>query len=174
VIGAGVRPGMAVALVILVAGCSREPDSKDGAANMREGRSVVVTQVRAAAKALTVGDTRAVDVKGGFEGCGGGGISALRVRYVAGGSIEGGAGTASDRVRAAMVLLRKAGWRITDNGPSDASGAYGQLIRDGVKLTVDEDELEGSDGIGFGAATLCFDVTHKQYDNLPGKEQIAP
>jgi hypothetical protein len=166
--------GVTAALMVLAAGCSREPDSKDGAANMREGRSAVAAQVRAAAKALTVGDTRAVDVKGGFRECSGGGLGASRVRYTAGGFVDGGQGSTADRVSAALGLLERAGWRVTDKGSTVRGGAYGRLRRDGVQLAVDEDQLEGSDRVVFGAATPCFDVTDEQANDLPGKERIAP
>jgi hypothetical protein len=113
-----------VVVIVLVAGCSREPDVKDA------------------------------DRAGGF--------------------VEGGAGTTADRVSAVLGLLEKAGWTVTNKGSSDPGGAYGRLTRDGLELSVDEDQLQGSDRIVFGAATRCLDVTDEQYTALPDDEQIVP
>jgi hypothetical protein len=73
-----------------------------------------------------------------------------------------------------LGLLEKAGWTVTNKGSSDPGGAYGRLTRDGLELSVDEDQLQGSDRIVFGAATRCLDVTDEQYTDLPDDGQIVP
>lgn len=50
------RAGVAVALIMLIAGCSREPDAKGAQADMGESRAAVQTEVKAAARVLATGD----------------------------------------------------------------------------------------------------------------------
>jgi hypothetical protein len=52
--------------------------------------------------------------------------------------------------------------------------AYGRLSRDGVKLSIDRDPLEGSEEFGVDVAGPCFKVTDEQYSDLPDDEQIVP
>jgi hypothetical protein len=105
---------------------------------------------------------------------GGGELSARQARYTAGGEVTGGAGTVSDRIVLAIGVLESAGWKVTSEGTTSQGDAYGRLSRDGVKLSIDRDPLEGSEEFGVDVAGPCFKVTDEQYSDLPHDEQIVP
>jgi hypothetical protein len=166
--------GVVIAVVVLAAGRSREPDEKGAAADADRARAAVVSQLKDAAAALVRGDVAMGGLSGGFSGCGGGELSARQARYTAGGDVTGGAGTVSDRIVLAIRVLEAAGWRVTSEGTTPQGDAYGRLSRDGVELSVDRDPLEGSEEFGVDVAGPCFKVTDEQYSDLPDDEQIVP
>jgi hypothetical protein len=173
-IGSRACTGVAVASMVLIAGCSREPDSKDAQADMDESRSAVRAEVKGAARVLAAGGWRIVSMGGRFSSCGGGGLAASAVRYSAGGTVTGGAGTMDQRIRSVGRLLSDAGWKVREVSSTGEGGRYSRLTRDGLALAIDPDSLQGSQDFGFGVSGECVEVTDKQHENLPGKEQIAP
>lgn len=165
---------VAIVLIVVAAGCSREPDAKDSAVDADKIRSAVTVQVKDAAAALRGGDVTVGVVDGRFVGCGGGGLSTLQARYSAGADVSGGAGTVSERIVSAIRTLESAGWNIKDEGVTAQGFAYGRLSRGGLELSIDRDQLEGSQDFGFGVDGPCFDVTEEQFAELPSDELIAP
>lgn len=168
------RAGVAVALIMLVAGCSREPDADGARADMDESRAAVQTEVKAAARVLAAGDWQVSGVGGGFRRCGGGGLAAAAVEYSAGGDVKGGAGTQAERIRAATKMLEDAGWKLVVQGNAAKAGEYSRLTRRGLELAIDRDQLQGSQDFGFGVSGECVEVTDEQADDLPENEQIVP
>jgi hypothetical protein len=165
---------MAVALVILVAGCSREPNAKDAQADMDESRSAVQAEVKAAARVLAAGDWQVSGVGGGFRRCGAGGLAAAAVEYSAGGDVKGGVGTQAERIRAATQMLEDAGWKVVVQGDAARAGEYSRLTRRGLELAIDRDQLQGSQDFGFGVSGDCVEVTDEQANDLPDNEPIVP
>jgi hypothetical protein len=164
-----------IAVVVLVAGCSRAPDAKDAQADLDESRSSVNVEVRDAARVLSGGDWRVSGLGGSFSTCSGtAGMGSASVIYSAGGDVKGGAGTQAERIRAASQMLEDAGWKLVDQGETRAAGEYSRLTRHGFELAIDRDQLEGSQDFGFGANGDCIGVTDQQYSDLPDDGQIVP
>jgi hypothetical protein len=173
VTGVRARAGVALALVVLTVGCSREPNAKDAQADLDESRSAVQAEVKAAARVLAGGDWQVSGVGGGFRRCGGGGLAAAAVEYSAGGDVKGGAGTQAERIRTASKMLEDAGWKLVVQGHGARAGEYSRLTRHGFELSIDRDQLQGSQDFGFGVSGECVEATD-QANNLPGREKLAP
>jgi hypothetical protein len=168
------RTGVAVALIMLIAGCSREPDAKDAQADLDESRSAVQAEVKDAARVLAAGDWRISGLGGSILVCGSGGLGAASIMYSAGGDVKGGAGTQAERIRTASKMLEDAGWKLVVQGHGARGGEYSRLRRHGFELSIDRDQLQGSQDFGFGVSGECVEVTDQQANNLPGREKLAP
>jgi hypothetical protein len=173
VIGFGACTGVAVALVVLAAGCSRDPDAKDAQADLDESRSAVQAEVKDAARVLEYAGFRLEALTGGFETCNSVGLGTATARYGAGGTVQGGGGTRNERIVAATDALSSAGWKARKSG-TYLGEAYTRLSRGGLELSLDADQLRGSDAFVVGASSECVQVTDEQANNLPDDEQIVP
>ena len=140
---------------------------------MGENRAAVVEQVKDAARALESAGFRPEALSGGFDTCGSAGLGAATVLYSAGGAVQGGGGTRNERIAAAADALSNAGWKVRKSGTHQGE-AYSRLTRGGIELSVDPDQLQGSDAFVVGVSSECTQVTDEQYDQLPGDEQIVP
>lgn len=169
-----VQAVLVVLVIVLAAGCSREPDAKDAQADVDKSRSGVREEVKNAAQALTAGGWQVSGLSGSFVTCGSGGLGAATIMYSAGGTVRGGDGTRSERIVAATKTLEAAGWKVRKDGTSSGGEAYSRLTRDGMEVAIDPDQLIGSQDFGFGVNGECVQVTDEQANYPPEDEPISP
>lgn len=166
--------GVAIAVVVLAAGCSREPDAKDAQADVDKTRSAVRAEVKDAAQVLEEGDWKISGLSGSFLTCGSAGLGAATIMYSAGGTVKGGDGTRTERIVAATKTLEAAGWKVRKDGISSGGEAYSRLTRDGMEVAIDPVQLIGSQDFGFDVNGECVQVTDEQANYPPEDEPISP
>jgi hypothetical protein len=166
--------GVVLVLTVLIAGCSREPDSKDAQADVGKSRAAVRAEVKNAAQVLTAAGWQISSLGGNFLTCGSGGLGAASLKYSAGGTVTGGEGTLDQRIRAVGRVLMDAGWKFREVSQTGEGGRYSRLIRDGLALAIDRDQLEGSQDFGFGVTGECVEVTDEQANQPRDSDPIVP
>jgi hypothetical protein len=83
------------------------------------------------------------------------------VEYRAGAKLAG-SGPLGERIRAAAEALRSDGWTLKDHAWTDDPRPFARLERDGLRLSLDPDQLRGSEAVTVGVVGDCIRVAKGQ------------